>query len=368
MDFWIKGMDLSSLLEVEECGGIFYDQGKPGDAMEILQGYGMNLIRLRLWNDPYTSDRQPYGAGTCDLPRVMTLARRAQRLGISWMLDFHYSDFWADPGKQILPKAWEKMNCEELEAAVYQYTAATMVTLKEAHLLPAIASVGNELSNGLLWPYGKYPNFNNIARFINAAIHAIQKIAPETAVMIHLDNGAKNELYKDWFRRYFAAGGEDFQYIGLSYYPFWHGKIEGLRQNMNDIALRYHKDLIIAEASFGFTLEDYQQQEQLPADQRKGMASTPELAEKTAYPMTPEGQCTYIQELADAIRQVPEGRGKGFIYWEAAWIPVPGSQWANEAALGYIKESGPGGNEWANQALFNYEGHALPALSLIRDL
>ena len=164
-------------------------------------------------------------------------------------------------------------------------------------------------------------------------------------IMIHLDNGAKNELYKDWFRRYFAAGGEDFQYIGLSYYPFWHGKIEGLRQNMNDIALRYHKDLIIAEASFGFT-----------------------LAEKTAYPMTPEGQCTYIRELADAIRQVPEGRGKGFIYWEAAWIPVPGSQWANEAALGYIKESGPGGNEWANQALFNYEGHALPALSLIRDL
>ncbi len=368
MRSWIKGMDLSSLLEVEECGGHFSDKGVPGDAMEILRDYGMNLIRLRLWNNPYAPDGKPYGAGTNDLARTMLLARRAQKLGVDWMLDFHYSDFWADPGKQILPKVWQGMNEEELETAVYDYTFSVMTVLKESGLLPGMVAVGNELSCGLLWPTGKYPNFNNIARYVSAAIRAARQVGPTIPVVVHLDNGGRNELYREWFDSYFAAGGEDFEYIGLSYYPFWHGKMEGLRANMNDIALRYHKDLLIVETAAGFTLEDYQQYEQLPADQRKGMAATAELAKDVDYPMTPEGQCSFMRDLTEVIRQVPENRGKGFVYWEAAWIPVPGSQWANRAALAYTGEKGPGGNEWANQALFDYEGRTLPALEIIRDL
>ena len=368
MKDWIKGMDLSSLIEVEECGGRFSDGGVSGDTMEILRDHGMNLVRLRLWNDPYSEAGEAYGAGTNDLNRTMALARRAKKLGIEWMLDLHYSDFWADPGKQTLPKAWRGMDADALERAVYDYTLSVLMELKARDLLPAIVAVGNEITNGLLWPLGRVPNYDNIARFVSAGIRAARAADPSIETMIHLDNGGNNALYREWFDSYFARDGADFESIGLSYYPFWHGGIDGLRANMNDIALRYGKDLIVVETSTGFTLEDYAQYEALAPDKRKGMAAKPELAARIDYPMTPEGQCAFLRDLAEAIRQVPEGRGRGFVYWEPAWIPVPGSEWATEAALRYTGESGPGGNEWANQALFDYEGRALPALKAMRAL
>lgn len=367
MEAWIKGADLSSLLEVEACGGRFYDQGIPKDALEILKDYGMNMVRLRLWNYPYSPDGEAYGAGNCSLFRTIMMARRVKRLGMGWLLDFHYSDCWADPGKQIPPKAWQGMNERQLEQAVYDYTFSVMTILKEENLLPDMVAVGNELTGGLLWPYGKYPDFDNITRFINAGIRAVHRAAPGTAVMVHLDNGGNNELYKDWFGRYFAAGGEDFDYIGLSYYPFWHGTMDDLRRNMNDLAVRFKKNMIVAETSSGFTLEDYKDYEKLPDSRRKGMAANAELAKRVPYTMTPEGQCAFMRDLMTLIGEVPHGRGRGFVYWEPAWLPVPGSQWASEAAIAYMQEKGPGGNEWANQALFDYEGHALPALEVIRD-
>ncbi len=365
MDAWIKGMDLSTLLEVEECGGTFSDHGVPGGAMEILKSYGMNMVRLRLWNDPYSETGEPYGAGTNDLPRTMTLARRAKALGLDWLLDFHYSDFWADPGKQTVPKAWRGLDEAGLADAVYTYTRDVLRTLDEAGLMPNLVAVGNELTNGLLWPYGRTPNFGAIVRFLNGAIRAVREADRNIPVMIHLDNGGNNALYRAWFDSYLAHGGADFDYIGLSYYPFWHGTLQDLEANMNDIALRYRKNLILTEISTAFTMEEYQAYERLPDALRKGMATTPALVERVSYPMTAEGQSAFLQDVMELICRVPEGRGKGFFYWEPAWLPVPGSGWANAAALAYTGERGPGGNEWANQALFDYEGRALPALETI---
>ena len=367
MGDFVKGMDISTLLEVEGCGGKFYDRGQPGDAVEILKGYGMNLARLRLWNDPYSEDGTPYGAGTNDLPRTIRMAKRLQKAGIDWMLDFHYSDFWADPGKQTIPKAWRGLSPEQLGQAVYGYTLSVMRTLSAEGVTPKIVAVGNELSKGLLWPHGRTPDFRNIVLFLNAGIRAVREAAPGAKIMLHLDNGGNNELYRAWFDSYFAAGGADFDQIGLSYYPFWHGTLDDLRNNMNDLALRYHKNMIVAEVSTGFTMEDYAAYEQLSPEQRKGMATKPALTEKVPYPMTPEGQSRFMRDLMERIRDVPENRGRGFVYWEPAWIPVPGCGWASDAALAYIGEKGPGGNEWANQALFDYDGNALPALKTIRD-
>ena len=364
---FIKGMDLSTLAEVERCGGRFYDHGQEGDAVAILKGYGMNLVRLRLWNDPYSAGGEPYGAGNNDLPGTMEMARRVKRAGLPWMLDFHYSDFWADPGKQTIPKAWRGMGPAELAQAVYTYTASVLRTLVSEDLLPTVVSVGNEITRGLLWPYGKTPDFKTIASFLNAGIRAVRETAPAAKVMLHLDNGGNNALYRGWFDSFFAAGGRDFDLIGLSYYPFWHGSIDDLRRNMNDLALRYHKDMIVVEVSMGYTLADYANYEKLPPEKRKGMAANSRLARDIPYPMTPEGQSRFMEELMEAIRAVPENRGRGFAYWEPAWIPVPGSGWANDAALAYTGEKGPGGNEWANQALFDYDGNALPALEVIRD-
>ncbi|MDO4344057.1 MAG: glycosyl hydrolase 53 family protein [Eubacteriales bacterium] len=367
MSSWITGMDLSTLLEVERCGGRFYDHGVAGDAMDILKTYGMNMVRLRLWNDPFSEDGSPYGAGGNDLEATLTLAKRAKEKGVGWLLDFHYSDFWADPGKQTIPKAWRGMNTEQLEKAVYDYTAQVLKRCRQEGVLPQMAAVGNELTKGLLWPYGKVPQFDNIARFVSAGIRAVREASPEIQVMVHLDNGGNNELYRSWFDAYFASGGADFDCIGLSYYPFWHGTIEMLRENMNDIARRYGKDLIVAEVSMGHTMEDYQAYERLGDGERKGMATRQELVENIGYPMTHQGQADFMKDVLKVVRQVPENRGKGFFYWEPAWIPVPGSGWATPEACAYIGEAGPGGNEWANQALFDYSGNALPALEVIRD-
>ncbi len=363
----IKGMDISSLTEVEQCGGRFYDHGEEKDLLAILKSYGTDYIRLRLWNDPYAEDGSPYGAGCSDFRATLKLAKRTLAQGFGFLLDFHYSDFWADPGKQTIPKAWRGLDEEGLAQAVYAFTKKTLEDFGAAGAMPSMVAVGNELSNGLLWPYGKVPLYRNIAKFVSAGIRAVRSVDQGVPVMVHLDNGGDHELYRRWFDQYFANGGEDFTYIGLSYYPFWHGKLADLKANMHDLALRYQKDLIVTEVSMGFTMEDYKEYEQLREDERKGYATRPQLLEHVDYPMTKEGQADFMQDVMTCIREVPKGRGKGFFYWEPAWLPRPGSQWATPAGRAYIAEPGKGGNEWANQALFDYDGNALPALERIRD-
>lgn len=365
---FIKGADLSSLYEVEKCGGKFYDNGAELGAMEILNRHGTNLVRLRLWNDPKDENGKSYGAGGNDTEVVSSLARRAKKLGMDFMLDFHYSDFWADPGKQFLPKSWRGYNADELESAVYNFTAETLIGLLANGLFPKYVAVGNEITNGLLWPLGKTPNYRNIARFVSAGIRAVREVSPQSAVIVHLDNGGNNALYREWFDAYFAAGGEDFDIIGLSYYPFWHGKMMSLAENMNDIAVRYGKDLIVVETSMGFSLDDYSSFEKLSSDERKGGAANEILAENVDYPMSKDGQRNFLRDLVKTIKSVPDSRGRGFVWWEPAWIPVHGSEWATDAGLAYTGEKGPGGNEWANQALFDYDGNALPALYEIEKL
>ena len=197
MKHWMIGADVSTLLEVERCGGKFYDHGRQGDALEILRSYGVNTVRLRLWNDPYSPAGEPYGAGSCDLDCVIALARRAQALGMSWLLDLHYSDFWSDPGKQTIPKAWQGLDEDGLAEAVGGYTGRVLRALRDAGVPPQMAAVGNELSLGLLWPVGKTPNYPAIARFVSAGVEAVRAFDPSLPVMIHLDNGGNNALYRE---------------------------------------------------------------------------------------------------------------------------------------------------------------------------
>ncbi len=364
MTDFIKGMDISTLIEVEKCGGKFYDKGVEKDALDILKSYGTNAVRIRVWCDPYDENGAPYGAGTNDIPMMIKLMKRVKAHGMQMLLDIHYSDFWADPGKQIKPKAWRGFSVDELEKAVYDYTVEVLTICKENDCVPEMVQVGNELSNGMLWPEGQVPEYDNLAKFVSAGIRGVKKVAPDTKIMIHLDNGGNNELYRRWFDNYIKRG-EDFDVIGMSYYPFWHGSLEDLSYNMTDIAKRYGKDIIIAEVSMGYTMEDYKEYEKL--DNRIGMATKPELVEKIDYPMTKEGQRDFMQDIMERITAIPDGRGKGFYYWEPAWIPVPGSGWATKESLEYMDSPGPCGNEWANQALFDYDGNALPALEVIKE-
>ena len=363
---FVKGMDLSTLLELERCGAKYYDNGEERDLLAIMKSYDVDTIRIRLWNDPWSETGESYGAGENDLKTSLEIAKRVTAAGFGVLLNFHYSDFWADPGKQIKPKAWADYGVKELEQAVYDYTLESMRTFLDAGVNITMVQVGNELSNGLLWPEGKVPNYDNIATFVNAGIRAVRKADAAIPVMIHLDNGGNNALYREWFDN-FTKRGEDFEIIGLSYYPFWHGSLQMLNDNMNDIAERYGKDLVIAEVSMGYTMEDYKNYEKLSDEERKGYATRPALVEKIEYPMTKQGQYDFMEDFLNRISHIKGGKGKGFFYWEPAWIPVPGSGWATPASLKYMNDPGPCGNEWANQALFDYDGNALPTLSLIRD-
>lgn len=363
---FVKGMDLSTLLELERCGAKYYDNGEERDLLAIMKSYDVDTIRIRLWNDPWSETGESYGAGENDLKTSLEIAKRVTAAGFGVLLNFHYSDFWADPGKQIKPKAWADYGVKELEQAVYDYTLESMQTFLDAGVNITMVQVGNELSNGLLWPEGKVPNYDNIATFVNAGIRAVRKADATIPVMIHLDNGGNNALYREWFDN-FTKRGEDFEIIGLSYYPFWHGSLQMLNDNMNDIAERYGKDLVIAEVSMGYTMEDYKNYEKLSDEDRKGYATRPALVEKIEYPMTKQGQYDFMEDFLNRISHIKGGKGKGFFYWEPAWIPVPGSGWATPASLKYMNDPGPCGNEWANQALFDYDGNALPTLALIRD-
>ena len=366
MSKFVKGMDLSTLLEMERCGAKYFDQGKEMDILDIMKSYDVDTIRLRLWNDPKSETGEPYGAGNNDLAETLAIGKRVSDAGFGVLLNFHYSDFWADPGKQIKPKAWASYGVEELEKAVYDFTKESLTAVLDAGVNVTMIQVGNELSNGLLWPEGKMPNYDNIAKFVSAGIRACREIKADIPLMIHLDNGGKNELYRDWFDHY-VERGEDFDYIGLSYYPFWHGSLQSLEDNMNDIAVRYGKELIVAEVSMGYTMEDYKSYEKLEDSERKGYATRQELVDKIEYPMTVQGQVDFTKDFLNRVAHVADDKGCGFFWWEPAWIPVPGSGWATPASLKYMNDPGPCGNEWANQALFDYKGNAVPTLEGIRD-
>ena len=366
MSRFIKGMDLSTLLELERCGAKYYDHGVERDVLDIIKDYDVDTIRIRLWNDPKSEDGEPYGAGNNDLEETIAIGKKVTDAGFGVLLNFHYSDFWADPGKQIKPKAWANYGADELEKAVYDFTLESLQRVLDAGVNVTMIQVGNELSNGLLWPEGKVPNYDNIARFVSSGIRACRKLNPEIPIMIHLDNGGNNELYVRWFENYIKRG-EDFEYIGLSYYPFWHGSLDALEFNMNDIAKRFGKELIIAEVSMGYTMDDYKDYEKLEDSERKGYATRPALVEKIDYPMTIQGQVDFTKDFLNRVSNVVNGLGMGFFWWEPAWIPVPGSGWATPASLKYMNDPGPCGNEWANQALFDYDGNALPTWEVIRD-
>ncbi|SFG51153.1 arabinogalactan endo-1,4-beta-galactosidase [Lachnospiraceae bacterium C7] len=366
MTKFIKGMDLSTLTEMQQCGAKYYDEGEETDILEIMHHYDVDTIRLRIWNDPTSESGKEYGAGNNSFENTLRIAKKVTKAGFNVLLNFHYSDFWADPGKQIKPKAWKNYSVEELEKAVYDYTYNCMKKAIDEGVKVTMVQIGNEITNGLLWPEGKMPNYDNIARFISAGIRASKAVAPNVKIMLHLDNGGNNKLYRNWFDNYIKRG-EDFDIIGLSYYPFWHGTLDMLSANMNDIAKRYGKDLIIAEVSMGHTMEDYAKYEKLDSSERKGCATSEDLVSKIEYPMTVEGQADFTLDFLNRVKNVEGGKGKGFFWWEPGWIPVQGSGWATESSLKYMNDPGPCGNEWANQALFDYDGNALKALKIIRD-
>lgn len=344
-DGFIKGVDISSLTKVEDNGGKFYDNGIEKDAIEIFTDYGANYGRLVIWKDPYQSD------GYNDLTDTVTKAKRIKEAGMKLLLNFHYSDTWADPGNQDIPQAWQDYSFEELVDAVYDHTEETLAALANEGIIPDMVQIGNEIRPGMLFPHGRIVDndFSNLATLLNAGIQAVRDAegGDNIDIMLHLDQGGDNGAFRWWFDGVIAAGVTDFQVIGASYYPYWHGSLDDLAYNLNDISARYDKDVVVVETAYGFTLDD--------ADGHPNIFNE-YLEEVGGYPATEAGQAKFLYDLLEVIKNVPNNRGKGFFYWEPAWLGVEGAGWISGE-----------GNAWENQAMFDFDGHALESLNIFRE-
>ena len=244
---FLKGVDISSLPEHIDGGEKFYTaDGRCVDAFELLKENRINSVRLRIWNDPSQFEE---AKGYCSLKHTIEMAKKIRANEMHFMLDFHYSDYWADPGQQRKPHAWENLSYDELKEAVYSYTKEVLDALEAQDCLPDIVQVGNEIRSGMLFPDGAVPNYENLAGLINAGIRAIRDKSPDISVMIHLDQGGRFFDLKEWFDAVFAAGMEPIDAIGISYYSFWHGTFMDLKSSMEHLIERYRVPVYVVETA-----------------------------------------------------------------------------------------------------------------------
>ncbi|MCM3133184.1 glycosyl hydrolase 53 family protein [Paenibacillus polysaccharolyticus] len=336
---YVRGVDISTLTAIEAKGGKYLDSnGTERDLLDILKDRGVNYVRLRLWNDPQKS------GGFNDKADVITMAVRAKQKGLKVLLDFHYSDEWAHPGQQLRPKAWEKLSFEELKQAVYDYTVEVVGDLKKAGAMPDMVQIGNEINSGLLNGLSSDVNFKENAALLKQGINGVRAVegninaADRAKIMIHLAEGGKAETFKWYFDELKKQGlDSDYDIIGLSYYPFWHGTFADVQKTMNEVSAAFGKDVIIAETSYPFTYKN--------GDAHGNIIGSDQALFQggATFPATEQGQYDAIAGIMDLIADVPNNRGAGFFYWEPAWIP---------AGVGWIASEG---DAWENQGMFDYD-------------
>lgn len=337
----IKGADISSLEAVEDYGGKFYGfDGSEVDVIKFLAENGCNYYRLRIWNNPTAS----FDAGDyCNLEHTIEMAKRIKEAGISYLLDFHYSDWWADPENQTVPAAWQGMSGEELATAVYDYTAEVLTALAEENAYPDMVQIGNEIGNGMLWDYGSMEHPETLAKFLNSGIKAVRDTTPagqETLIMIHVQTGGSVGATQTFFETIEANGVTDYDLVGLSYYPYWQGTFADMKANIDNIYEQFGKQTVLAETAYPFTNDN--------ADSKSNMVSEADI-KGVGFEASEENQRRVLELIMNAVAEC-EG-GLGIFYWEPAWLAVEGA--------GVSKGSG---NEWENQTLFDFEGKALDAV------
>jgi arabinogalactan endo-1,4-beta-galactosidase len=245
----ILGADISFLPELESRGVKFSDNGVQDDAIDILKKHGFNYIRLRIFNDPAAPKGYSPGKGFCDLEHTKAMAKRIKAAGMKFLLDFHYSDTWADPGKQYKPSAWTGEDFPALKKSIYDFTIKVMQELKDQGTTPDMVQVGNEINHGMIWPDGAINNLDTLAQFFYAGITAVKSVSPRTSIMLHIALGGQNTESR-FFMDAMAARKVPYDVIGLSYYPKWHGTLTDLKNNMNDLAKRYPQQVAVAEYTY----------------------------------------------------------------------------------------------------------------------
>ncbi len=343
---WIKGCDVSSLDKSEDLGGTYADAaGNSGDALAILKANGMNTVRLRVFHNA--------ADGHNGKDEVVAMAVRAKALGLRVLIDFHYSDIWADPGQQTKPAAWTGHSLAQLEADVYNHTHDVCSALVAAGAAPDYVQVGNEINDGMLWEEGSLHaanwSFGNLASLLAQGIAAVRAAAPDAGVVLHIAKGGDWGTVRWWFDGV-KAQGVDWDYTGLSYYPYWHGTLSAMQTTINNAAARYSRPVLLCETAYPFTLG-------WSDDQGNVIGTEDQLT--SGFPATVGGQRAMLRAIMAIVDAVPDERGAGVIYWDATWTPVEGNGWDNTDPSS--------GNTWENQALFDFDGNALASQTAFAD-
>ena len=388
----IRGVDVSSYQSLKDAGVKFYDyNGNEESLMKVLADQGVNYIRIRIWNDPKSASGQYYGGGNNDVAQDLKIAQEANKYGMKILLDFQYSDFWADPGAQIVPKAWKNDDQSQLERDVYDFTSDTIKKFNAIGSNIGMVQIGNEITQGILGvtssssPAGSVwtvkSKSDKIAGILKAGVKATRQNATNALIAFHLESLGIGKF--DTTMNMLKSYNVDYDVMGASYYPFWgvdKDTLSNVQKMVND---KYGKLFSVMETAW--------------INSDKDGDGTPNSVNSTGgapYSMGSQGQVNELSDLYDAVTS--QENGLGAFYWEPAWIPVKagwinkdynyqasekyGSGWANEASSstlgdGYYPDSKLfyngvgtwGGSSWDNQALFDIEGHPLQSLKFYKD-
>lgn len=334
---FLIGGDISFLPEIEDRGGRYADANGEKELLALLKDHGFNSIRLKLWHTPdgiYNT-----------LDQVKRMATRIQAAGLHFLLDIHYSDWWADPQKQIKPATWTDLAFDVLLDSMYRYSRDVVATLRAQGTTPAMVQIGNEIRTGMLWPDGRVDGeydvpeqWDRLVALLDAGRRGVLDGAGDDLpeIMIHFDNGARNEMCRRFFDNLVERGLE-FDVIGLSFYPKWHGTLDEMRRNLADVTVRYDRDVYIVETAYPWTFE-------WRDDTGNIFGTEADLHE--GYPPTVDGQTAFLRAVHEIVRAVPGGRGRGIYYWSPEWLAVEGVSSA-----------------WENATLFDFDGRVLPAMN-----
>lgn len=372
--FWL-GVDVSSVLAEEESGVVYYNEdGEQQDIFHTLKENGVNAVRIRVWNDPWDENGNSYGGGHNDLNTAITIGQRATDYGMSVLIDFHYSDFWADPNKQMAPQAWSGMDVDEKCKALAAYTKNSLNALLDAGVNVTAVQVGNETTTGM----SGEKNWDSVLKLFSAGCDAVRQVSQKKnhpiQIALHFTNPENHDQYIS-FARSLNTAGVDYDIFASSYYPYWHGTLENLTATLSEIASTYNKKVMVTEVSYCYTAAD---------GDGWGNSVSGVSDSSLPYPVSVQGQADCIRDVVNAVVSCGDA-GVGVFYWEPAWIPVPGntyearqalweangSGWASSYAGAYDPNDAGryyGGSAWDNQALFDFEGHPLASLSVFRYL
>ena len=358
LNAFVTGADVSSRPSLERSGVVFHDkEGKEADLIEILAENGVQCIRVRIWVAPYDQNGNGYGGGNCDLDNAIEIGRRAKAQNIGLLVDFHYSDFWADPSRQTLPKAWKGQTKEELTQTIYNYTYDSLKQLKDNGIIIDYVQIGNEINNGICGQSG----LESSCELLKSASKAVKEAVPEAKVVVHFTDPGRFDFC--WAAKVLEKGCVDYDVFATSYYPYWHGSLEALKTNLKTITENYGKQVMIAETSYPYTDRDTD--------------GHPESV--TVKDSSVQRQMVMFLDLSKAMETFGDSY-EGIFYWEPAWICVPaedqnsrkavwemfGSGWATSYAAGYDGQAARyhGGSATDTQALFDEEGYALESVSM----